>query len=144
MSSTALRVRKASSEITPFLARLERTTHQDFREMTMDSGDVVRRAINSPFPVFRGTLSLNEHEYRLLEAFFHTVMGQQTRHFSFDDPRTGETVYAAFMERPALKKHTSTLRSSSPDWTNYEVEILLRDTTDMVNEALKHGVVSVD
>ena len=59
-------------------------------------------------------------------------------HFSFKDPRTGETIYATFMQAP-FDREMRDIAGTDP---TYLVEIALKDTTTLVKAALKHGAVS--
>lgn len=114
---------------------LERTMHQEFRETRMESGHVHRRPKTSPFPIFKGTAILDQTAKAVLDRFFQLSM---TRHFSFTNPRTGATVYATFYEAPFLR---STHIAVGAD-TTYEVEFVLRDTTDLIERALKQGAIA--
>ena len=101
----------------------------------MDSGHVHRRPKTSPFPIFKGTVALGEAEKAVLGQFFEARVGH---HFSFRNPRTGAAVYATFMQAPFVRSTHIIVGSDN----TYEVELVLRDTTDLVERALEHGVVS--
>ena len=83
------------------LDHLERTTHQEFIETQMDAGPPRRRPRTSQMPTFEGNALLSHAERTALGKFYAAVEG---RHFSFKDPRTGETVYATFMQAPRNRK----------------------------------------
>ena len=119
------------------LDHLERTTHQEFIEAQMDDGSVRRRPATSPMPAFKGNVLLSPAERTALDEFYAAVEGC---HFSFKDPRTGETVYATFMQAP-FNREMRDITGTDP---TYLVEIALKDTTTLVKAALKHGVVSHD
>ena len=109
------------------LGGLERTTHQYFREFRTESGDVLRRPETTPFPVFKGTVELKEAEKSELHQFF---LASQRRHIRLNDPKTGAECYAAFLQEPILR--TTHLVIGVPGTASYTYELLLRDTTDLV------------
>ena len=76
----------------------------------------------------------------MLEAFFRNC---REKHFSFPDPQTEETVYASFI-RFANRGSRDFMGSSDAEWTTVSVEIVLRDNTKLIEEALKHGSVTLD
>ena len=117
------------------LDHLERTIHQKFIETETDSGIVLRRPATSPISVFKGNVLLSHAERTALDEFFEAGAGC---HFSFKDPRTGETVYASFMQAP-FDREKRDITGTDP---TYLVEIALRDTTTLIKDALKHGAVS--
>jgi len=109
--------------------------HQEFTEMKMDDGNVSRRPKASPFPIFKGTVVLNEAEKTALDRFCETGLG---RHFSFSNPRTGTTVHATFMQAPFVRS----TRIVEGAHATYEVEFIFRDTTDLIKRAFEHGVMT--
>lgn len=113
---------------------LARTTHQEFLETRTDSGHVRRRPKTSPFPVFKGTVVLNESPKVALDQFFQLNAG---RHFAFSNPRTGATAYATFSKAPFVRSTRIVVGAG----TTYEIELVLRDTTDLIERALEQGVV---
>ncbi len=117
------------------LDHLERTPHQVFTETQMDDGSVHRRAVTTPISVFKGSVLLSHAERTALDEFFEAGAGC---HFSFKDPRTGETVYTAFMQVPFDRK----MRDITGTDPTYLVEIALKDTTTLIKDALKHSAVS--
>ena len=125
-------------QLSRVLDDLEQGTHQDFREMQMDDGFMSRRPTGAPEPIFKTTMSLSQAEEAALMEFFHTSHG---RHFSFRYPKTQSQVYAAFMKIPFTRRRTINVGSSH---TSHEVDvdIVLRDATHLIEEALSHGVVS--
>ena len=72
---------------------------------------------------------MSESARSLLDVFYETSHG---RHFSFVDPQTKATVYATFAKPP----HTYTTTMQVGSRTTYEVEIVLVNTTSLVEAAL--------
>ena len=62
MSNNPIEILKWPELIGHIPSRLERTTQQDFQETRMDSGDVKSRPTSSPYPVFKGIVSLSNDE----------------------------------------------------------------------------------
>ena len=136
MNDRRLKILRWPEQLNRALGHLERTTHQDFIETRMDSGHVRRSPKTTPIPIFKGIVSLSRDERVPLDEFFSVASAG--RHFSFQDPSTGEKVYAAFMQAPFDRE----IRSIVGGDTTYLVEITLKDTTTLVKAALKHGAVS--
>ena len=108
---------------------LERKPHQEFTETQMDDGSVRRAAVTSPMSVFKGNVLLSHTERLALDKFYAAAAGC---YFSFKDPRTGETVYATFMQAP-FNREQRDITSTDP---TYLVEIALKDTTTLIKAAL--------
>ena len=109
--------------------------HQEFTETKMDDGHVHRRPKTSPFPIFEGTVVLSKAEKTALDEFYEASRG---RHCSFSNPRTGAAVYAAFMQVPFVRS-THIVAGAH---TSFEVEFILRDTTDLIQRTLEHSIVT--
>ena len=135
MNDPRLQIIEWPKVLSHVLDGLERTTHQEFTETKMDSGHVHRRPKSSPFPVFKGTVVLSEAEKSALDQFCKASVG---RHFSFSNPRTGATVYATLMQVPFVRSTHIVVGAE----TTYKVELVVRDTTDLIERALEHGVAS--
>ena len=135
MNDPRLQIVEWPKGLSHVLDRLERSMHQEFTTTKMDSGHVRRRPTTTPFPVFQGTVALREAEKAALDQFFEARVG---RHFSFKNPCTEATVYATFMRAPFVRSTQLVVGSD----TTYEVELVLRDTTNLIEPALEHGVVS--
>ena len=78
-------------------------------------------------------MSLSEVEKKRLDEFVEASHG---RHFSFRDPKTRAFVYAAFLRFPFNQSQQAVVGSHS----TYDVQIVLRDTTELIEEALEQGV----
>ncbi len=137
MNDPRLKILKWPDDLHHILDCLVRATHQEFVEFPTDSGETLRRPRTSPMPVFTGTATLCRSEKSVLDRFFDASRGH---HYSFTDPSTGMTVYATFLRQPALKRQQIEVGRSE----TFEVELFLRDTTGMIQQALEHGVVSDD
>ena len=85
-------------------------------------------------PTFEGNALLSHAERIALGKFYAAVEGG---YFSFKDPRTGETVYAKFMKDPFDRERRDITGTDPTDL----VEIALKDTTTLIKDALKRGVV---
>ena len=122
-------------EFSHVLDRLDSSMHQKFTVMKTDSGHVRRRPTTTPFPIFRGTAILSEAEMTALDELFEATLG---RHFSFRNPRTGAMVYATFMRAPFVRSTQIVVGSD----TTYQVDLVLRDTTDVIQRSLANSVIS--
>ena len=105
----------------------------------MDDGYVQSLATSSPFPVFKGVVSLSEIEWRVLEVFSKQAIRSP---FRFKDG-SGSTVYAKFQKPPVPRSQR--LKGFHSDGvaieTTYEVEIVLGDETDLITRSKKEGVI---
>ena len=131
MNIPRLDILKWPDQISRVLDHLERTTHQDFHETPMDDGSIKRRPVTSPIPVLTGTVSMTAAEKRLLQSFFDAARGH---HFSFEDPKSKALAYATFV-KPPFDRSTHILVGSR---TTYDVDIVLKDTTELIRNALQH------
>ena len=140
MTDPRLVIMKWPQPLVRFLSQLEPTTFEQFSEMKMDDGHVARRRKFTPIPAFKGQWSMNASEYRMLDVFFVSSRG---RHFTFDHPESGSTVYAVFRSM-RLKKTHRFLSSTDPEWSTYVVEVFLVDDSDLIERTLKEGAVSIE
>ena len=86
----------------------------------------------TPYPVFKGTVSLSQVKKTALDEFFN--IGQR-HHFSFEEKDSQAKVYATFKEKPFVKA-----QRIIDSHVSYDVIIVLKDTTGMIENALAHGV----
>ena len=117
------------------LDHLERKTHQEFTKTQMDDEAVRRSSVTNPMSVFKGNVLLSHTGRLALDKFYAAAADC---HFSFKDPRTGETFYATFMQAP-FDREQRDITGTDP---TYLVEIALKDTTTLIKAALKNGAVS--
>ena len=135
MNDLRLIILKWPDKLNHILDCLESTTHQEFRDTRMDDGSVKRALISSPMPLFKGQVSLSYGEKTVLDVFFEESAG---RHFMFQYPPTGKTVYATFMKQPFIREQKLVVGANS----SYIIEILLKETTGTIEKALKEGIMS--
>ena len=137
-------VLKWPEQLNHVMARLEPDMDQEFHKFRTDSGDVISRATASPCRVYRGTASLSEADYSVLKAFANICL-QGRHHFSFAHPHTEEATYGVFNAVPFLRRQRMSFgfegRSTGPSHSVYEMEIVIRDTTVQVKEALQMGIL---
>lgn len=138
MNDPRLKILAWPEQLSHVLDHLKQATHQDFREMRMDDGFVSRRPATTPTPIFKGIVSLSQAEETALMEFFYASQGH---HLSFRYPKTESQVYVTFMKAPFNRKQTITIGSSHTTH-DVEVEIVLRDNTTLIEEAVSHGIVS--
>lgn len=110
------------------LGSLKPEMHQPVTETPMEDG-FTRRVKGSPIPIFKGIVTMSESDRSLLDAFYEASHG---RHFSFVDPQTKATVYATFARPP--RNHITAIQVGSH--ATYEVEIVLKNTTSLIEAAL--------
>ena len=140
-----LEVLKWPEHIAHVMGHLEPDMDQEFHEFRTDSGHVMTRPKTSPFRVYKGTVSLSEADYRALNAFAGICL-RGRHHFSFGHPHTGKKTYGVFNPAPVLRRSRTSssfgaVRYTMKPTSSYELEIVIRDTTELVKKALQHGVV---
>ena len=135
MNDPRLQMVEWPKELSQVLDRLDRSMHQEFTAMKTDSGHVCRRPTTTPFPIFQGTAAFSEAEMASFDEFFEATVG---RPFSFRNPRTGAMVYAPLMRAPFVRSTQIVVGSN----TTYEVDILLRDTTRLIQRSQENGLIA--
>ena len=129
MNDPRLPIVQWPKELGQVLDRLDSSMHQEFTVIKTDSGHVRRRPTTTRFPIFQGTAVLSEAEMSALDEIFKATLGS---HFSFRNRRTGAMVYATFMRAPLVRSKQIVVGSH----TTYEVDIVLRDNTDLIQRSL--------
>lgn len=129
MSNPNLPIHEWPQSLRHLLDRLERTTHDEYRETRMEDGSIRRTRLSSPTPAWKGEVWLSRAERDALEE-----CAAASSHWRFDDPTDRKECYAAFVAAPVWRRSRLVAGSDS----EFLVEILLRDTTEQVSTALKH------
>ena len=95
----------------------------------MGNGSIQRTRLLSATPAWRGEAWLARAERDALDE-----CAAARSHWRFDDPTDGKERYAAFAAAPVWRRSRLVAGSDS----EFLVEILLRDTTELVSATLKH------